>query len=257
MITTRENHWQLDSLAFNIALEVNGRDRLPYPLRYRAEFPETADEYSQRRSRSADRLQQVYDESFHRTLEVLLEPQVRVEIHGFHGPGQTRTVGIHVGIVDEQAAVAVQLSERESRGAGDVVLSRHRAHLVADEVAALLPHCRGGAEPRFEGRRGDIDAAVHARHPTQLSPTEKLQRFLKRPRVGTGEITVYPGFQIDARPTDDGSAFLWLDYPDDGRYLMQHHDADHFTVIPGPPEEISRRLRARIDTMTAQTQRVR
>ncbi len=29
----------------------------------------------------------------------------------------------------------------------------------------------------------------------------------------TGEITVYPGAAYDARPTDDGHPFIWLDYP--------------------------------------------
>ncbi|APE32749.1 ESX secretion-associated protein EspG [Nocardia mangyaensis] len=247
---SNETRWQLDSLGFSIALEANGRDRLPYPLRYRAEFPETADEYARRRARSAQNLQQVYDDSLHRTLEILLEPHVRVEIQGFHGPRQAQTIGIHVGIADAEAVVAVQYSERDRRGGGDITLNRHPASSVAAEIVALLPRCPGGGEPRFEGRRSDLDAAVHARHPTRLSPTEKLQRFLKRPRTGTGEITVYPGFEIDARPTTDGSAFLWLDYPDDGRYLMQHHDTDNFTVIPGPTEEITRRLQARIASMS-------
>ncbi|MCP2290697.1 hypothetical protein APR08_003625 [Nocardia amikacinitolerans] len=34
-----------------------------------------------------------------------------------------------------------------------------------------------------------------------------------RPRSGAGEITVYPGIAYDARPTLDGHAFIWLDYP--------------------------------------------
>ncbi|MFD4433103.1 ESX secretion-associated protein EspG [Nocardia sp. NPDC058497] len=242
--------WQLDGLAFTIALEAVGRDRLPYPLRYKPAFPETTEEFAARRARSAQRLQQIYDESFHRALEVLLEPRTRVEIQGLHGPQQDQGVGIHAGIVDSEAVVAVQFSERDRRGGGDIALSCHPAHEVAQAIVAHLPRCAGGTEPRFEGRRSDLDAPVYSRHPTKLSDTERLQRFLKRPRTGTGEITVYPGFEIDARPTDDGSGFLWLDYPGDGRYLMQHHDTENFTVIPGPPEEIVRRLRARITSVS-------
>ncbi|WP_446223843.1 ESX secretion-associated protein EspG [Nocardia sp. IBHARD005] len=251
---SHEMRWQLNSLAFNIAVEANDRDRLPYPLRYRAKFPETADEYARRRAESAQRLQQIYDDSLHRTLEILLEPQVRVEVLGFHGPGQKQMVGIHAGIVGTEAVVAVQHSDRDSRGGGDIAIGRYPAGSVAAEIVTALPRCTGGTEPRFEGRRGDLDTAVHARHPTRLSPIEKVQRFLNRPRIGTGAITVYPGFEIDARPTDDGVAFQWLDYPNDGRYLMQHHDAENFTVIPGPTDEITRRLHTRINTMA---QRVR
>ncbi|MFE6922749.1 ESX secretion-associated protein EspG [Nocardia sp. NPDC057663] len=257
MSTSHPMRWQLDGLAFTIALEAVGRDRLPYPLRYQPEFRETANEFTLRRARSAQRLRQVYDESLHRALELLLEPRVRVEIQGFHGARQNEVIGIHAGIIDAEAVVAVQHSERDRRGAGDIVLSRHPAHLVAAEIVGHLPRCSGGAEPRFEGRRSDLDTPVYSRHPTKLSNTEHLQRFLKRPRTGTGTITVYPGFEIDARPTTDGSAFLWLDYPDDGRYLMQHHDAENFTVIPGPPEEVHRRLQARINSLTDRVQTAR
>ncbi|MFI5500469.1 ESX secretion-associated protein EspG [Nocardia asteroides] len=242
--------WQLDGLAVTIALEVNGRDRLPYPLRHKPEFRETTEEFAARRARSARELQRVYDASFHRALEVLLEPHIRVEVQGFHGPGQQQMVGIHAGIVGSEAVVAVQLSDRDRRDGGDITLSCHPAHRVAAEIVAQLPRCAGGASPRFEGRRGDLDTPIYSRHPTQLSDTERLQRFLKRHRCGTGEIAVYPGFEIDARPTTDGSAFLWLDYPDDGRYLMQHHDTENFTVIPGPVDEITRRLHTRITTMS-------
>lgn len=242
--------WRLDGLAVTIALEANGRDRLPYPLRYKPEIRETAQEFAARRARSAQRLQRVYDESFHRALEILLEPRTRVEVHGFHGPEQKQSVGIHAGIVGSEAVVAVQFSERDRRDGGDIELSCHPAHQVAAEIVALLPRHAGGTHPRFEGRRADLEAPVYSRHPTQLSDTERLQKFLKRHRCGTGEIAVYPGFEIDARPTTDGSAFLWLDYPGDGRYLMQHHDAENFTVIPGPPYEITRRLQTRITTMS-------
>ncbi|MFC4124101.1 ESX secretion-associated protein EspG [Nocardia rhizosphaerae] len=249
--------WQLDGLAFTIALEANGRDRLPYPLRYKPEFRETTGEFAVRRARSAQRLQRVYDESFHRALEVLLEPHTRVEVQGFHGPGQRQMVGIHAGVIGAEAVLAVQFSERTQRCGGDIALSCHPTGQVAEAIVALLPHCQGGAEPRFEGRRSDLDTAVYSHHPTRLSDTERLQRFLKRHRTGTGDITVYPGFEIDARPTTDGTGFLWLDYPNDGRYLMQHHDAENFTVIPGPAAEITRRLHTRITSVDQRATHVR
>lgn len=241
--------WRLSPAEFALTLEGNGRDRIPYPLRRRPEFAESLEVLGERRRATALRIREIYDQDLHRVFEVLLEPRVRVEIEGFTGPGQTEAVRIYAGISGAEATLAVQAPGATREDGGDITLTRLPASAVAAQIVATLPQVVGGGLPRFEGRRTDLDAPVYARNPTRLSPIEQLQKFFRRPRSGTGEITVYPGFALDARPTDDGSAFLWLDYPDDGRYLMQYHDADSFTVIPGPPAEITRRLQTRIDTM--------
>ncbi len=103
--------------------------------------------------------------------------------------------------------------------AGDIALSIVPLAELASTIVTKLPRVEGGSTPRFEGRRSDLDTATYARHPTRLSPVEQTQQFFRRLRIGTGEITVYPGFEVDWRPTTDGKAFLWLDYPNDGRYI--------------------------------------
>ncbi|MEV0061719.1 ESX secretion-associated protein EspG [Nocardia sp. NPDC050718] len=234
--------WRLDPHAFAIGVEGHGRDRLPYPLTFRPEFAETLEIHAERRRAAGLRLQQVYDQRLHRAFRALLEPEVRVEIEGLSGPGQTDVVRVYAGIVEDHAALAVQAHGPTREEGGDLTLSIVPLPELAAEIVAALPRVPGGTTPRFQGHRGDLDAATYARHPTRLSPAEQTQRFFRRARVGTGEITVYPGFQLDARPTSDGKAFLWLDYPDDGRYLLQHHDADEFTVIPGPAPELQHRI---------------
>lgn len=62
------------------------------------------------------------------------------------------------------------------------------------------------------------------------------------PRGGIGEVTVYPGLSARRPPHRDGRAFFWLDYPDDGRYLLKNHDSENFTVTPGDSETLMRRL---------------
>ncbi|MFC6011319.1 ESX secretion-associated protein EspG [Nocardia lasii] len=235
-------HWKLDPHAFAIGVEGHGRDRLPYPLTYRPEFAETHEVDHERRLAASTRLREVYDEDLHRVFRALLEPEVRVEIDGLRGPGQSEVVRVYAGIVEDRAALAVQAGGPTREQGGDITLSIVPLVDLAAEIVAKLPRAQGGSTPRFEGRRSDLDTATYGRHPTRLSPAEQTQRFFRRPRIGTGEITVYPGYQLDARPTTDGKAFLWLDYPDDGRYLIQHHDPDNFTVIPGPPTELQRRI---------------
>lgn len=242
--------WVLDPHAFAVGIEAHGRDRLPYPLTFRPEFAETYEIHQERREAAFARLRESYDDGLHKVLRALLEPEVRVEIEGLHSPGRSGVVRVYAGIIEDHAALAVQASGPTREQGGDIALSIVPLPELAAAIVAKLPRAQGGSTPRFEGRRSDLDAATYARHPTRLSPVEQTQRFFRRSRTGTGEITVYPGFQVDSRPTTDGKAFLWLDYPDDGRYLIQHHDADTFTVIPGPPAELQHRLARHIAIFT-------
>ncbi|MFD3704964.1 ESX secretion-associated protein EspG [Nocardia sp. NPDC058658] len=242
--------WELDPHAFAIGLEAHGRDRLPYPLTFQPEFAETYEIHEERRRAAFARLQQVYDDGLHKVFRALLEPEVRVEIEGLHGPGQSEAVRVFAGIIEDHAALAVQASGPTRELGGDIALSIVPLAELAAAIVAKLPRAQGGSTSRFEGRRSDLDAATYARHPTRLSPIEQTQRFFRRPRTSTGEITVYPGYEVDSRPTSDGKAFLWLDYSNDGRYLIQHHDADTFTVIPGPPAELQHRLSRHIAMFT-------
>ncbi|MET8776237.1 ESX secretion-associated protein EspG [Nocardia sp. NPDC004654] len=241
-----EWRWQLDGLAFSIAMEAMGRDRLPYPLSFQPEFMEYQSDFERLRMQTAQRLQPIFDERLHRALTVLLEPQVRIEIHGFYGPELKQVVRMHAGVVDQVATIAIQQPGPDREHGRDVVLTMCYSHLVVSEIAARLPRCQGGAHQPFSARRTDMDQPLYSRHPTRLSHAEEVNRFFRRPRVGAGEITVYPGIAYDARPTLDGHAFIWLDYPNDGRYLLVNHSRNDFSIAPGPTDEIMRRLQDRI-----------
>ncbi|NEW51763.1 ESX secretion-associated protein EspG [Nocardia cyriacigeorgica] len=254
-----EYRWQLDGLAFTIALEVLGRDRLPYPLSFRPELVEHLDDYERMRMEAGQRLQRVFDERFYNALSILLEPQVRVEVEGFYGPQQSQVARVHAGVVDNVATIAVQQSGPTREHGRDIIITQCRSTAMAAEIVGKLPRYAGGSHRAFRARRSELNQPVYSRHPTRLSPAEEMNRFFRRPRIGTGEITVYPGYTLDARPTDDGRAFIWLDYPDDGRYLLHHHSTEDLTVTPGPPDEIVRQLQERLRATAAanrQPQRV-
>ncbi|MFR9750752.1 ESX secretion-associated protein EspG [Nocardia sp. 004] len=240
--------YRFGATAFQIALEANGRDRAPYPLSYRRERVDHLDDDLRSREQAARRLQAGYDEILHAVFGVLLEPQARVEIAGTHGQ-QRQEVRVFAGISGPSAVLAVQEPGPTPEHGGDIVLTTHPATTIAADIIAALPRSTPGSTPRFDGRRSDLTAPVYARHPTQLSPVEQVQRFFHRPRAGSGEITAYPGYQLDSRPTGDGCGFFWLDYPD-GRYVLTNHDADNFTVIPGDIETLMRRLSDNINACT-------
>lgn len=242
------SRWQLGGYEFTIALEAMGRDRLPYPLEFMPPQMEHDDDFQRYRQQCARRLQPVFDESLYQALTVLLEPEIRVEIYGVHGPGQNTAVRMHAGVVGRIGVLATQLPGPTPDQSGDIHLARFRTHQLAQRLVAGLPPLKAGNHQPIRARRTDLTKPVYSRHPTQLSPLEDMQRFFRRPRAGTGEITVYPGYTVDTRPTDDGYAFLWLDYPNDGRYLLHNHNTDDFTLTPGPADEILHQLRSRLET---------
>lgn len=237
---------RLDGFDFALALEVMGRDRLPYPLAHMPPRMDHDDDYQQYRQQSARRLQGTFDEPLYKALTVLLEPEIRVEIYGTHDSDRSHVVRLHAGVVGRVAVLAAQLPGPTREYGGDIIVAQYRTDQLATQLVAGLPPLAQGSHQPIRARRSDLHAPVYSRHPTQLSPVEDMQRFFRRPRTGTGEITVYPGYTIDARPTDDGRAFLWLDYPD-GRYLLHHHNEDDFTLTPGSSEEILRQLRRSLD----------
>lgn len=235
-------HRRLDGFDFTLALEVMGRDRIPYPLAYMPPRMEHDDDYQRYRQQCARRLQSMFDEPLYQALTILLEPEIRVEIYGTHDSGSSAVVRMYAGVVGRVAVLATQLPGRTRDYGGDIIVAQYRSDQLATQLVAGLSPLAPGTHQPIRARRSDLHAPVYSRHSTQLSPVEDMQGFFRRPRTGTGEITVYPDYTIDARPTDDGRAFLWLDYPD-GRYLLHHHNEDDFTLTPGSPEEIQRQLR--------------
>ncbi|MFE3543424.1 ESX secretion-associated protein EspG [Nocardia sp. NPDC059177] len=239
--------WQMEGLTFTIALEALGRDRLPYPLSWFPNELEFPGDYTRSRAAAAQRLAPRFDETLYSALAVLLEPEMRIEVYGFYGPDQTQVVRIHAGISGSTATLAVQRPGRTREYGTDITVSTHQSHRIAAEVVGRIPRFGAGAHRPFHGRRSDLEQPTYGRHPTRLSPVEEMQRFFRRERTGMGEITVLPGFALDSTPTDDGRAFIWLDYPNDGRYLLHELSADDISVTPGAPDELLRQLQERID----------
>ncbi|BDT85416.1 ESX secretion-associated protein EspG [Nocardia cyriacigeorgica] len=249
-----ESRWRMDGLMFTLAVNAFGRDRLPYPIKWEPErrVPDEAvpyDDYQRMRKEAGQRLAAIADQRLHRAISTLLEPEVRVEVHGFFGQDFRQVVRIHAGIVGQAATMAVQLPGPTQAYGRDVIMSMMPAQALAGQVVAHLPKCAGGKYEGLRARGSDVSRVEYAKHPTRLSLTEKINRIVRRPRSSLGEVGVYAGGAIDGRPTPDVRGFTWMDYqPTDGRYLLQHHPHDEFTLAPAPPEEIVRALQHTIDT---------
>ncbi|MEV6360494.1 ESX secretion-associated protein EspG [Nocardia asteroides] len=235
------SRWRMQGLTFTIALEALGRDRLPYPLSYipdPTEFPDL----DRSRAAAAERLRARLDDHLYHALTVLLEPEYRIEVYGFHGPEQTATVRIHAGISGELATLAVQAPGPTRRYGTEVTISTLPAIRVGQAIVALLPRVTAGSLRPVRGQRSDLDTPADGTA-SRTHESAELRRFFRRPRIGTGEISVVRGAAIDSRYSA-GRGFLWLDYPDDGRYLLTDMGSDHIVAVPGTPRAIIRRIGA-------------
>ncbi|WP_459549572.1 ESX secretion-associated protein EspG [Nocardia sp. X0981] len=242
-----ELRWRLDGEMFVQAVNAFGRDRLPYPIRVLplgpTETPPTADEYERVRVSAAQRLSRLADERLFTALRTLLEPQARIEVHGIYDRGFARVVRVHAGLAGESATVAIQQPGPTKEYGGDIHLISLPVHELAAYVVSSLPRCAPGRYATVRGSRADIGRAEYTRHPTRVSRTEEINRIIRRPRSGIGEIGVFAGPAIDARPTGNPNGFHWMDYlPDDGRYLLVNHSREDFTLAPGTPQELTHRL---------------
>ncbi|NKY58517.1 ESX secretion-associated protein EspG [Nocardia flavorosea] len=249
----------MDGEMFIQAVHRFERDRLPYPIRVLPlgprETPPTAEEYEQFRVSAAHRLQASADESMLRALRVLLEPQVRIEIHGAYDRGFERVVRIHAGIAGQSATLAVQAPGPTKEYGGDIHLQTCAPHELAARVVACLPRCAPGRfTTTVRGSRSDIGQIEYSRHPSRISRIEQINQILRRPRSGVGEIGIFAGPAIDSRPTGNPHGFHWMDLlPQDGRYLLIKHGGEEFTLAPGSPDEIVRRVQHAIGAVRQTT----
>ncbi len=176
-------------------------------------------------------------------MRTLLEPHIRIEVHGVYGRGFEQVVRAHAGAVGKSATLALQLPGPTKEYGGDILLFTFPPSDMASRVAACLPKCAPGRFPAVRGTRSDIGKIEYTRHPTRISRTEEINRVIRRPRSGMGEIGVFTGPAIDSRPTGNPHGFHWMDYlPQDGRYLLINHTEEEFTLTPGAPNDIAGRL---------------
>ncbi|MGW0049704.1 ESX secretion-associated protein EspG [Nocardia cyriacigeorgica] len=231
------SEWRFTGLQFQILWSAYGSDRLPYPLRYRPVADSFEDLRMQREAAVAQLLDGFYSVELMRVLEVLREPEARVEIKGFGEKGSGRTYRFHGAVNGYSGAALVQLEGTAADIGGDVIVTACAADEVPARALAALPQAQAGTAPPVEVRRAELDAARHLRGHGG-GPTQQLDRVFKRTRRSFGEIMVFPGPAVDARPAF-GRSFWWMDY-DDGRYYVK--TGDPIVAKPASPAALSNEI---------------
>lgn len=242
------SEWRFTGLEFQVLWRQLGLDRLPYPLRYRPVADTQDDLDRQRRDASASLLPRL-TEALHRYLVALAEPRERIEVFGFAGRPDTTPVRLHAGIRGDTGTLAIQLPGPDVDTGGDVLLRGVAPTRIPDAIASALPSIPAGSRSPVRFRRADLQSGPGSvlTSAGSVALRDEVRALLGRPRNGTGEITAFAGVAYDSRPTDDGAALHWLDFGDDGRYVLRG-DAD-VAVRPAGPADVAAEVRALLDTV--------
>ncbi|NKY89479.1 ESX secretion-associated protein EspG [Nocardia veterana] len=244
-------HWRLTSAQYEAAVFAMERDRLPYPTWNAVRAGDDA-ELARLRREAIDSLRPRVDDDLARLLRTLVEPQVRLHVHGRLGPDPENPevqVRAYAGFGPDMAAVAVQDSDPEPGVSGDVSLSLCTHVQALGLLARMLPEQPPGRH-ELAALKSELDLEPEWSGGWNRPPTlrERLDAFFARPRSGWGEVLCYPGRFLDNR-TDGVQGFLWMDFPRDGRYYIRE-DAAGYTVQPmtadgfvGHARALARRVR--------------
>ncbi|MFD4181397.1 ESX secretion-associated protein EspG [Rhodococcus sp. NPDC058514] len=233
-----DGRWRLTALEFTVLWERFGRDRLPYPFQFRGTAA-TDDDFRADRRAAARKVAPMLDERLYEALVALAEPAVRVELCGFRGARLESTIRLHAGIRNSVAAVAVQLPGPDPHAGSDILLASAPVTQVGTAVSQSIPPVaagrrRGVSVPRSVAPVSDGSILQPA---SRARGNEERDEFFRRPRTGLGEITVFAGPAYDNRPTGDGQGFHWMDFADDGRYLVR--GSDIVSALPARGEDIA------------------
>ncbi len=211
--------WRFDATQFRVLWDCTGRDVLPYPLAHRFIAEDTLEDVNRTRKRVAETILPQLDTALERAIEVLLAPEVRVEVAGFRGLRRERKIRIHAAVHGDEGVIAVQDPGPEDTIGGTVHLSFLAADRVAAEMIAALPNCAAGKGKPLTIPVEDLDAPIpYVRDSWVVSPKEQLTRFLSRPTTATVHIAAYPWGSPDNRHTKGRKDFQIIDFVDDGRY---------------------------------------
>ncbi|WP_242676768.1 ESX secretion-associated protein EspG [Rhodococcus sp. ABRD24] len=245
--------WRFTGLEFQVLWAQLGRDRLPYPLRFRP-IADTQDDLDRQRRAAARQWAPRVTETLHRHLNALAEPAVRVEVCGYAGAGLDAKVRMHAGIRGASGALAIQLPGVDDDTGGDIYLHCVAPAQLAHAIVAALPAAPAGTRRPLTFRRADLDSGGG---PILVSAgstrtRDEVNGFFRRPRTGIGEITAFAGVAYDSRPTEDGIGLHWLDFADDGRYSVR--GVDNVVAAPVSAADLASeiaRLMARVQARAA------
>ena len=196
------------------------RDRLPYPLTFQPPG-DSPEQRAMLRAKAIASLEARVDERMVDAFDVLLDPDVRIEVYGFNEPNLTTRIRMHAGSRRGTAVLATQFEDEPGEG-GDVIVRRRSANIVASDIVNELPATAAGKLSGVRVHRNDLaeNPGNYLVPANEISVADQARQFFGRQRDCAGEVRVYAGPAVDWR-TEKGRITYWIDFAGDGRYLLK------------------------------------
>ncbi len=240
--------WTVGGLEFRIMMEQIGRDRLPFPLQFRPTAVSAADYHRQRHEASIS-VQGIMDDDLRTALHAVVDPFLRVEVVG-HRKAADATAAVkvraHAAIRHDVAAVLIQQPGLDESTGGNITVKLVAAYGAVRAVLAVLPVAGRGTSPRMIVDREVAYSSAQSSPQFEQSVSrrtgeEQVERLFARPRSSRGEILVCAGPAADSRFEEGTTGVQWVDFCDDGRYIVQH--ASMISVTPASALEVEAEIR--------------
>ncbi|OZD63425.1 hypothetical protein CH272_16960 [Rhodococcus sp. 05-340-1] len=241
--------WTMPGIDFMLLCSRFGRDRLPYPLAVTIDV-ETVDELRQLRREASARIDAMMDEKLGAAVRTIVDPIVRIECRGETTDSRYGIVRSHAAIRHDTAAVLTQEPGPDASSGGAVTIElTEPAHAPAVALGSV-PTVTAGHRPAERLERATAAATSGGSHLSTATrgatADEQFRSFFDRPRSAVGEIIVARGKTYDNRRDTDAVSFFWMDFEQDGRYIV--HSAPTIDIAPadtaGLASEIERHVAA-------------
>ena len=249
-----DRRWTFEGLPFRMLIEQAGRDRLPFPLQFTPDADSAAD-YHRQRQEASNAVAPFMDADLRVAVHTVVEPRVRIELVGHVRVGQSahQKLRAHSAIGFDAAAVLTQRPGIDDRSGEDVTVHLMEPFRSVGAVLAVLPDVGSGTSPRI-----DVDRPVRPTDTDSSSPLlsstprttddVRYQRLFSRAPSSAGEILVCAGPAPDSRLTEGTTGVQWVDFDDDGRYMIRH--SSHISVIPVSTAELASEIRELVEKAT-------
>ncbi|NLG54112.1 MAG: hypothetical protein GX542_00425 [Rhodococcus sp.] len=247
-----ETSWEMSAFEFVAAWNILGGTRLPFPLAFR-EYRTPSEQDLPGGEDASHQLQGSYGNEFFTALELLANPAVRVAICGFEGPHSEGMIRAHAGIGRDLSSVVVQVRGSRPNSGGKVEVSLHQGMEAITQLVKVMPDMPAGtrneiAIPRT--RSSIAERAGSGSLPADMPKEAKAKSdeaalFFSQPHSSFGEIAVNLGSAVHSRKPTDGTILQWIDYVDDGRYLIRH--TEHIVARPVSPPQVVAEIEALVD----------
>lgn len=244
--------WSLTDFELNVRWrELSGERHLPKPLYFTSRVA-SEDDYRREVAIVSEQLKGRLDQAFDAALSIMIDPHVRLGIHGFDGRDPRNAAGrIRVAAARtwERCVIIKQTPGETIYHSGGYVVAECESSEWARLLTEQLPDVVAGKRGRVEltgGRDysyGRSVAGESSDADDYDTIAERCEAFRNTPATTIGRIEILQGSSRFGPRGVSHRLFEWRDLVDDGRYVM---DDNGTVAVPANREQLRTMINAGI-----------